>query len=98
MLGKWDEAPGSWSNLSSVSDSGQPSLPSVPLWGLVWSRIVGGQGYSLYGDLKHKLTKSKARFRDVTEAGVSLCGPYMSDALHVSAPGPTFPGKEQSKV
>lgn len=37
-------------------------------------------------------------YRDVTEAGVSLCGPYMSDALHVSAPGPTFPGKEQSKV
>ena len=41
--------------------------------------------------------KGKA-YRDVTEAGVSLCGPYMSDALHVSAPGPTFPGKEQSKV
>lgn len=66
MLGKWDEAPGGWSNLSSVSDSGQPSLPSVLLWGLVWrSRIFGGQGYSLYGNLKHKLTKSKARFTEM---------------------------------
>ena len=56
MLGKWDEAPGGWSNLSSVSDSGHPVCP------LVWrSRIF----YSLYRNLKHKLTKSKARFTEM---------------------------------
>lgn len=65
----------------------------VEVTDLQWPRLQSLQEL----DAQAHQVKGKV-YRDVTEAGVSLCGPYMSDALHVSAPGPTFPGKEQSKV
>ena len=65
----------------------------VEVTDLQWPRLQSLQEL----DAQAHQVKGKV-YRDVTEAEVSLCGPYMSDALHVSAPGPTFPGKEQSKV
>lgn len=93
---------GGWINLFSVSDSSH-SLPSVPLWCLVWSHWSPvTKTADFMGTWNIKLTKRRTRFTEYTAQELhcmdltcqTSCMYPLQGAKELEV-GPVFPGTEQ---